>query len=258
MAEGREALVADEVARRGSLAFRVDDGGSYTYQPRQGRLEIVPGDVAADTVVGLDRASWAGLVHDLESAPGLLYDGRARSLRGDLMRFVMWEPALRALYNGIPIHDPGAPLVDAEGESLDPAQTFRLDDDPEEMTAFMRAAGYILLKNVFSEAEVAALRKESEAAGERAVEGDQKSWWGKTASGEVLLSRVIEAAVLPAMRSLAARSADSAHRRDSGRGSRAALTREKTGSPCCGSIRTRWRGSPTSPGIGTAGWAGTR
>ncbi len=203
MAEGRELLAAEEAARRGSLAIRVDDGSAYTYLPREGRLEIVPGDDAAEIVVGLDRESWEGLVHDLESPQGLIYAGRAKKVRGELMRFVMWEPALRALYQGIPVHDPDAQLVDADGKPLDPARAFRLDDDPEEMTTFMRAAGYILVKNVFSEAEVAALRVEADAAGERAVEGDQKSWWGKTSADEVLLSRVTEAAVLPAMRSLA-------------------------------------------------------
>lgn len=203
MAEGREALAYEEAARRPSLAFRLDDRSAYTYQIREGRLEIVPGDDEAEIVVGLDRASWEGLVYDLESPQGLIYAGRAQKVRGDLMRFVMWEPALRALYQGIPVHDPGAPLVDAEGQPLNPARVFRLDDDPHEMTAFMRAAGYILVKNVFSDKEVAALRQEADAAGERAVEGDEKSWWGKNNAGEVLLSRVTEAAVLPAMRSLA-------------------------------------------------------
>jgi len=203
MAEGREALAAEEAAQRGSLAFRIDEGGAYTYRPRDGRLEIVPGDDTADTVVGLDRESWQALVHDLETPQGLIYGGRAHELRGDLMRFVMWEPALRALYQGIPVHDPDARLVDAEGAPLDPTRTFRLNDDPDEMTAFMRAAGFILVKNVFSDKEVEALRKEADAAAERAVEGDQRSWWGKNSAGEVLLSRVTEAAVLPAMRSLA-------------------------------------------------------
>ena len=203
MAEGREALASLEAARRGSLAFRIDEGGAYTYQPRDGRLEIVPGDAAAETVVALDRESWQELVHDLESAPGLIYAGRARKVRGDLMRFVMWEPALRALYQGIPVHDPDAPLFDDEGKPLNPGRSFKLDDDIHEMTVFMHAAGYILVKNVFSDEEIAALRKEADAAGERAVEGDQKSWWGKTGSGEGLLSRGTEAAVRPAMRSLA-------------------------------------------------------
>jgi len=202
MAQGREALAAEEASRRGSLGLRIDEGSAFTYQPRDGRLEIVPGDEAAEVVVGLDSESWEGLVHDLESPQGLIYGGRAKKLRGDLMRFVMWEPALRALYQGIPVHVPGAPLLDAEGETLDPGRTFQLDDDSQEMTAFMRAAGYILVKNVFSAEEVAVLQKEADAAAERAVEGDQKSWWGKTGAGEVLLSRVTEAAVLPAMRKL--------------------------------------------------------
>jgi hypothetical protein len=108
-------------------------------------------------VVGLDRESWQGLVHDFESTAGLVYSGRARKLHGDLMHFVMWEPALRAIYQGIPVHDPDLPLLDAKGEPLDPASGFCLDDDLEQMTAFMQLAGYILVKNVFSDGEVAML-----------------------------------------------------------------------------------------------------
>ena len=200
--EGRSSLAAEEAARQGALALRIDGGNAYTYQPRNGGLEIVSGDASADTVVGLDQESWEGLVHDLESPQGLIYRQKVKKLRGDLMHFVAWEPPLRALYRGIPIHAPEAPLLSAEGAILDPALSFRLHDDAREMTAFMHAAGYILIKNVFDEAEVADLLREAEIVGERAVEGDQKSWWGKTAEGEVLLSRVIAAAILPGLRSL--------------------------------------------------------
>ena len=47
-------------------------------------------------------------MHDLETPPSLLYHGRVRGLRGDLMTFVLWEAALRALYTGRPIYDPQA------------------------------------------------------------------------------------------------------------------------------------------------------
>jgi len=60
MAQGREALAAEEASRRGSLGLRIDEGSAFTYQPRDGRLEIVPGDEAAEVVVGLDSESWEG------------------------------------------------------------------------------------------------------------------------------------------------------------------------------------------------------
>jgi len=202
LAGGRAALAAGEARRRGSLALRIDQS-AYTYQPREGRIEIVRGDDAAETVVALDRESWEGLVHDLESVPGLIYAGRAQSVRGDLMRFVMWEPALRALYRGIPVFDPAAPLLDRGGRRLDPGRTFRLDDDADEASAFLDSAGYILFKNVLSPTEVEELREEADAAGRRAVEGDRKSWWGRSSKGELLLSRVTHAALGPAMRRLA-------------------------------------------------------
>jgi ectoine hydroxylase-related dioxygenase (phytanoyl-CoA dioxygenase family) len=202
LVRGADALAAREASRRGALALQIEGGSAYTYQPRGGGIEVVPGVDQAQTVVALDRESWEGLVHDLETAPALIYSGRARKVRGDLMDFVMWEPALRALYQGIPVFDPGSPLIDADGERVNPREVFHLDDDPKRMSVFLHAAGYILVKSVFSRAQVDALMEEAEAAGERAVEGDQKSWWGKTSTGDVLLSRVTHAAVLPAMRRL--------------------------------------------------------
>ena len=51
----------------GSLALRLRDGRAFTYRRREGTLDILPGEDAADTVIELDQASWQGLVHELEA-----------------------------------------------------------------------------------------------------------------------------------------------------------------------------------------------
>ncbi len=201
LGQGNGALAAANAAKLGSLAFRLSDGdGAYTYAARGAAIEVLPGDEGADTVVELSRESWEGLVHDLESPPGLIYGGLAKSQRGDLMRFVDWEPCLRAMYTGRPIFDAAKlDLRDRDGSKLDPARSFRLDDDRDDMIHFVNTAGYILVRDVFDATELATLRDEAAELRARARLGDGQSWWGKKEGGESVLCRVLDAGQMPMM-----------------------------------------------------------
>ncbi len=196
--------MAAEAARpHGPLAFRLPSGEAFAYLPGDDGIAVREGDAGADTVVGLDRDDWEGLFLDLESAPGLLYAGRARGLRGDLMRFVGWEPALRAMLHGIPIYDPGrVDLRDRQGRPLELGRGHRLDDDPAELSHFLDAAGYLLVKGAFAADEVQRLREGADELRRRARRGDGASWWGRNRAGEEVLCRVIQAGVLPVFREL--------------------------------------------------------
>src|SRR5205085_3275957 len=97
--------------------------------------------------------SWQGLVNDLDTPPGLLYGGRVETVRGNPLRFVRWEPALRAMFHGRPVYD--AALVDLHG--LDPRSSFTLDDvsgRPDDMRDFLDTCGYVIVRNVFTPDEV--------------------------------------------------------------------------------------------------------
>jgi hypothetical protein len=200
---GRAALAARGAQRLGSLAFRLPDGGAYTYVPTAGGMDVVAGDVAADTVIELTPELWQGLVRELDAAAGLLYGGRAKCLRGNALRWVAWEPALRAMWSGRPVYDANdVRLLDRCGAPLDPAATFTLASDREDMAHFLRTAGYLFVRGVFGEGEIAALRAEAaELAGE-AKKGDKLSWWGRSVAGEEVLTRVTRAAAKPGLRAL--------------------------------------------------------
>lgn len=203
IAAGNGSLAAPAVARTGSLAFRLPNGDGYTYTSLGGTIVVRPGDEAADTVIGISSDAWEGLVHDYESAPGLLYGRRVECLRGDAMRFVRWEPGLRALYGGRPIYDPAhAELTDRRGQPLDPAQTFTLDSDPEEMAHFLRTAGYLLVREAFGREEISEFLAEARELRGEAVKGDKLSWWGRNARGEEVLCRVTRAADKPRLATL--------------------------------------------------------
>jgi hypothetical protein len=196
------ALAARVVAPLGSLGLRTARG-AYTYALREGALAIEPGDANAATRIELDDEDWQGLVHDYEAAAGLLYASRVRCLRGDAMKFVLWEPALRHLYTGRAIFDASAlALRDARGAALDAGRVFRFGDDAEEMSHFLRSAGYLLVRGVFAQSECAGFLAEAHELASEARPGDKLSWWSKDAAGRELLCRVTRAADKPRLATL--------------------------------------------------------
>ncbi len=203
LAAGNGAMAGRACHRYGSLALRLPDGSAYTYIPSPDGIEIASGDELADTVIEIDHESWEGLVHDYESAPGMLYGGRVKCLRGKAMKLVAWEPGLRAMFTGRPYFDPyHIELEDRHGGPLDPERSFTLESDREDMAHFLRTAGYLFVRNVFSPAETATFLEEAISLRGEAVKGDKLSWWGKNADGAEILCRVTRAGARPQLRTL--------------------------------------------------------
>jgi len=206
LAAGNGALAArDDLLRVGPLAFRLPQGAAFTYVPHEGGIDVVEGDEAAKTVIEISRDDWQNVVHELESPPGLLYGGKVRCLRGNAMRFVRWEPGLRAMFQGRPIFDPQrVDLRDRAGRPLDVQASFALDSDDAEMAHFLETAGFLLVRGVFSPDEVATLRGHASRLRRLAVQGDRKSWWGRNAAGEEVLCRVTHGGRIPELAAMPA------------------------------------------------------
>lgn len=114
------------------------------------------------------------------------------------MQFVRWEPRLRAMFHGRPIFDPEhAELRNLDGTPLDPSHAFREGDPSEEMAHFLRTTGYLLVRGVFSAAEIESFLEHAERLRREAKRGDKQSWWGKNRKGESVLCRVIDAGRIP-------------------------------------------------------------
>jgi hypothetical protein len=202
LAAGNGALAARGAGHLRSLAFRLSSGSAYTYRPHEGGIAIEPGDDAADTVIELAPDIWRNFVGELDAAAGLLYGGRARCLRGKAVRWLDWEPALRAMLSGRPVYDADrVSLADRHGAPLDAAATFSQGGDRADMAHFLRTAGYLFVRDVFTADEVAGFLAESEALRAEAVAGDKLSWWGKR-GGETVLCRVTRAGAKPGLRSI--------------------------------------------------------
>jgi hypothetical protein len=203
LAAGHGALAVPGARRLGSFAFRLPSGDAYTYLPAEDGVAVVAGDEQADTVIELEPELWQNVVNELDAAAGLLYGGRATCRRGKAIRWLDWEPVLRAMIAGRPLYDPENPgLEDRRGRPLDPARSFAPDDDREDMAHFLRTAGYLFVRGVFGAGEVAGFLAESEALRAEAVPGDKLSWWGKR-DGQAVLCRVTRAGAKPGLRSIA-------------------------------------------------------
>lgn len=202
LAGGNGAKALPAARRLGGLAFRLADGSAYSYRPKAAGIAVEAGERGAETVLEIDSEGWEGLVHDYESAPGLLYGGRVRCLRGNAMDFVLWEPALRAMFTGRPVFDPATEIEDRDGRRLDPRQSFTSDGDREQMADFLRAAGYLCVRRVFGPDELTGFLEDALALRSEAVKGDKVSWWAKSPSGEEICCRVTRAADGPQLAKL--------------------------------------------------------
>ncbi len=200
--EGRGAQAAGALEGLGGLAFRLPSGAAWTYAPRPGGVDVRAGDDAAETIVEIEQEAWEGLVHDYESTAGLLYSSRVRCARGNGMQLVAWEPALRAMFVGRPVYDPAAPLHDEAGRRLDPTRTFTPDAADEEMSAFLRAAGFLVVRGLFSESEAAGFLEEADELRAEAEKGDKLSWWATQPDGEEICCRVTRAIDKPRLATL--------------------------------------------------------
>jgi hypothetical protein len=144
---------------------------------REGRADEGP-------VIALDSTACSELFQDLVSTFGLVMPGRVEVLRPRGDQFVAWEPVLRAAIDGRAVYEPGSiGFHDREGDDLDLRRSFRIDEPREDIGHFLAEAGYLHLEGVFTEAEMAAVSAELDAAMAAATQDDGASWWARTEDG---------------------------------------------------------------------------
>ncbi|MEY2588841.1 MAG: hypothetical protein QOJ67_825, partial [Acidimicrobiaceae bacterium] len=191
LAAGNGALAAADLEGVRPIAFRLDDGRSYTYTPNADGIEITPGEDGARTIVELSHQDWSDFVWELRSCFALLYADRITFPVGSFGHLARWEPALRAAFDGQVIYDLAHPaaVLDTAGRPLDLERSFSLDDDDRELLDFLQRAGYVHLRSVFSPAEIEAMSSDVDAAVADARPDDQRSWW-TTVDGQAVCNRV--------------------------------------------------------------------
>ena len=184
--------VADLSNNTGPIAFRLSGrDGTYRYCIEDGVVIVREGDDGAEALIELAPQAWQDLVYELRSAFGLLYAGELKFLRGSFDHLERWWPAMRAMFSGRPIYDEATlELHDLDGGDLDLRRSFSLADDPAEVRHFLRTAGYLHLRSVYSPEEVSAFAAEVDRLSEVATPGDGHSWWANDATGRQVLCRL--------------------------------------------------------------------
>ncbi|MGP0032121.1 MAG: phytanoyl-CoA dioxygenase family protein [Acidimicrobiales bacterium] len=198
---------ADDAARLGlpPITIRVDDG-QWTLQPGIKGIDVIPGTVGASLSVALDATAFADLFCERRTALGLVIGGRVEGDPASNEAFCAWDPVLRSLLDGRALYRPGdVSLHTSDASPLDLDQRFRLGATPTETAHFLAEAGFLLLHDVFTEAEMDAVDADLRSAVEAARPDDGTSWWARTRNGEAYPCRILDLAQKsPALRALIA------------------------------------------------------
>lgn len=185
--EGVNERVAWDVAGKAPITIGLPDGRAFTYRCRDGRVLIEEG-VAADarTILEIvDHESWLDYLYEYRTRYGLLFGNAVRFLRGDFDTWDDWEPAIRCMYSGRPIYDPASlDFRDLAGNPLDLHHRFEVDDDPEEMSNFLRQTGFLVVRKAYTPEHTALLGRELDRIIDEATEGNLYSWWASDAKGD--------------------------------------------------------------------------
>jgi hypothetical protein len=155
-------------------------------------LRIEAGAASDAAAVNIDSDALSDLVQDWATTMGLAMTSRVKMMQGGFEHWIGWEPVFRALFDGRPVHEAGAiTLVDRRGGALDLSRSFTLDDDRDEISHFLHQAGFLHLRGVFTEAEMAAVSADLDAALARARPDDGASWWAGDSKGVQQAVRVL-------------------------------------------------------------------
>jgi hypothetical protein len=199
-----DSVLPEAVALRGDLAARgvtyrelptlglEADGRGITLGTRDGELTISAGTDGAGVVAVLEAQALSDLVQDTASHMGLAMTSKVRIIAGSLDDWISWEPPLRALFDGRPVHESGAILPrDPDGQPLDLTRSFGLDDDRAEVAHFLEEAGFLYLRDVFDQAEMAAVSIDIDKWIAKAEPDDGASWWAEDSAGTNQAVRVL-------------------------------------------------------------------
>ena len=186
---GNGALAARGLARLGLPPLTIEvDGRAFTYAAGGGSIEVIPGRLPDALVAPMDAATFSELVLDLLSTTSALLTGRVRLPPGTSQPFLLWELVLRAMFDGRAIYEPGSiQFRDAAGGPLELGRVFAADDAPDEMSQFLRETGYLIIRQLFTADEMAAVSADIDRAIPAYRPGDGRSWWARTAAGEQLV-----------------------------------------------------------------------
>lgn len=177
LAHGTSKQIAWDLKGAPPFAAALPDGRAYSYVVKGDEVRVVSGiHPDAKCVIEFDERAWQNYVHELRTPSSLVLAESVRFLRGSMEEWDLWLPAIQCMYSGREIFDPSKPLLDAQGELLDLRRTFTLDQDHEELSHFLRTAGFLIVKGAMAHRRQE-LADEIDRVRDEAREGEIFSWW---------------------------------------------------------------------------------
>ncbi len=166
------------------------DGVAWTLIAEVERIAVAAGAIGGTARLSLDSQQLADLVRDQVAPMGWFASGKLK-MHGSLDHLLDWWMLLRGALDGVKPYLPGSiTFKGRDGQPLDFGRSFRLDDRDDELRDFLIEAGYLHVKGVFSESEMAAISADMDRAAPTYSQGDGRSWWARTADGADHLVRM--------------------------------------------------------------------
>jgi hypothetical protein len=174
----------------GAGALRLDslcietDGEPWTLAWVGDRVSVSPGHHGQSRVL-LTAEQLTDIVNDQSTPIALMSNALLEMPEGGLPDFLNWWLVLRSAIDARPIHARG----DVKFET-NTRRSFTLDDSDEDMRAFLEDAGYLHIKGLFSEEEMAAVEADFPKAAPHFEKGDPMAWFATTQDGVEHLVRM--------------------------------------------------------------------
>jgi hypothetical protein len=186
------------------ITLRIDDD-PWIIEPCAETITATPGS-GSELAVTLDSETFADFFCERRTALGIVVGGRAGGTPAALEAFCAWDPVLRSLLDGRFLYRTGdIDLRSMDGTPLDLHRRFRLGEETTEAAHFLAEAGFLLLEDMFTQAEMDEIDTDLAVAVEAARSDDGSSWWATTAAGEAYPCRILDlASTSPAVRALIA------------------------------------------------------
>jgi hypothetical protein len=183
--DAHQSLIAPGARELPLAPFCIEtDGEPWTLGWNGDRVSLEPGHHATARV-RLTAEQLSDIAND-QSTPVALMSNRLLDMpEGGLPEFLNWWLVLRGALDGRRIHACGDVRFDT-----DIRRSFTPDDSDEEMRAFLEQAGYLHIRGLFSEAEMAAVEADFPKAMPHFEKGDPRAWFATTKDGVEHLVRM--------------------------------------------------------------------